>query len=431
MEQQLISELRAETAILAKWAGRIQTIISVAGTVLQVLQAFKFITDATTLATKGTVLVEAQESADQAVEQAKAAKALAEEEVAAINLGSAIAVIDDAVRRHDIDTLNELSSELSDVAQKLSAQRDELDRLSKELGAQAKAIRRRTVEAYHGVQQPPDPHLGTIPNASALGLSISLDRLGGTLQNASEGFRDASSRLDTYARWLEGSAKVAENAASAERSRQWKEIFSQAKTMAEQMKRAAEEAATSDVEISRPGVIADPEKRALQEHAINDRLAKHAEKNKAATPKKRQGTRKATGPPKLLNLPPQPQPPSFMVPVPAAPTSLLPGPTLASPTQEPAPALVINRYRDWAKYLLAQGTYLRNRLDSGPRPSKEEIEAFGTEVDEWILGIKNKMNYYTEHGNDQAMNELGKLMDKSVGKLKELVTQLGADEKSR
>ena len=200
----LLNTLTQQTARSAAFASRLQTYVRVGGALLAALEMINTVSDILSMSNSGTVLPEAQRSADQVLAQSNDAQTQAQGTYDSISLITATVQVGDAIDRADSTALFDLSSALGDFGMEVSEQAFRYGELARGLHARSGALHV-VSEAYLQLAQVPQG-LSTAPQASALEMHLSLQRLSGTLGDAAVRYDAARSRLAFLADFVLGLA---------------------------------------------------------------------------------------------------------------------------------------------------------------------------------------------------------------------------------
>jgi hypothetical protein len=198
--QRLIMTLEQQTRSAAAFTGRLQNYVRVAGGLLSVLEVVSTVSDALSIAANGTVMPDVQRQADQVERHARDAAGRAQETYDSISLLTSVAQVSDAIERQDTAVLFDLSSALGNLALEVSEQAYRYGELRRDLRARSRALRSLS-DLYLQLAAVPQG-ASTAPNAQALAMHISLQRLSGTLGNAANQYDSAFSLLSYLGRYL-------------------------------------------------------------------------------------------------------------------------------------------------------------------------------------------------------------------------------------
>jgi hypothetical protein len=193
----LLSTLAQQTRRSVAFANRLRVYIRVGGALLTALEYINTVGDIASMASAGTVLGDAQSTADRVRAQSDEAKTRANETYDSISLFSAVAQVSDALGRGDTTALFDLSASLGDFGLEVSEQAFRYGELERDLRARSRALHELS-EMFARLAQVPQGY-STAPQASALAMYISLGRLSGTLGSAADNYGEARTLLSFLA----------------------------------------------------------------------------------------------------------------------------------------------------------------------------------------------------------------------------------------
>jgi hypothetical protein len=181
------------------------------------------------------------------------------------------------------------------------------------------------------------------------------------------------------------------------------------------------EAAEREAEISRPRVLPDAKQREKQQAELTERLRKKpTNQPPTAAPQP-----PSAGSTQLLT--PPGSPPAAAGPMPAqtddqAGGAFLPG----APGEDPVAraATYVNTARRITLALHADGMALENRLPSTNSPTDAERRAWVGREGEWRALMKWLMNEFHKQSRDEAVRDVGQLLDEYGPKLAQIHTHL-------
>lgn len=189
----LIFELERQTLKNAEFTKRLRIYTKLAGAWFKTLEMLKTVDDVLSIANDGTVLPNAQRTADRIEEQANQARIQAQTTYDSISLLAATEQINDAISRDDSKVLFEISKALGDFAIEIHEQALKYEELARGLKARSYALDKLS-SVYSKVMQIPQGET-TAPQASAFAMYISLQRLSGTLSDAATKYGEAHNEL--------------------------------------------------------------------------------------------------------------------------------------------------------------------------------------------------------------------------------------------
>ncbi len=213
--QRLVSQLESETAESARFAGRLRAYGAVFGGLMQVYTAITTITDAQKLQAEGTLFGDAQRNAEklstQSADDLNSVQAVTD----GISLIGAVASVSDARARGDSEALFDLSKSLGDLGMSLTGPQDKVSDMAATLEGRVKALEVLRDFYYKLAQVPADPMAGTVPQAQAFTMYVSIEKFLGPLQTASRNYKSAADLLSFYSNYINTLAHEANKSAWA------------------------------------------------------------------------------------------------------------------------------------------------------------------------------------------------------------------------
>jgi hypothetical protein len=196
----LLAQVQAQTQRSFRLTARVQLVArSVTGLlgVLSMIATFRTIQQ---MGTHGTIFREAEEQVDQVGEYGREMEQWVMDTTDQISLLDAIAIITDADQRKDSQALFDIDSSLTDLYMQLFPKADQFKEWAADLRAREQSCDILANFFKNMVSVPQGPT--TAPNADALAMYISLERLSGRMSAAASHFEAADSQLRFYVDYL-------------------------------------------------------------------------------------------------------------------------------------------------------------------------------------------------------------------------------------
>jgi len=237
----LVNTLRQQTSNSIAFSNRLQTYVRIGGTLLTTLEMVNTVGDILAIAGQGTTMPDVQRTADLIQSQSRDAQERAQATYDSISLLTATVQVGDAISRGDSTVLFELSESLGDFGMEASQQAFRYGELASGLQARSQALRILS-DTYATLAQVPQG-ISTAPQASALAMHISLQRLSGTLGSAANQYDTARQRLGFLADFTLGLASRANSTA-------WTQIFTKIARQLAEIERQQRRTATPPTAVS-------------------------------------------------------------------------------------------------------------------------------------------------------------------------------------
>jgi hypothetical protein len=196
----LLAQMQAQTQRSIRLTARVQLVARGVSGLLSILSTIGTLRTMHQVGTYGTIFHEAEEQVDHVGEYGREMEQWVEETTDQISLLGAIAAITDADEREDSQALFDIDSSLTDLYMQLSPKADQFKEWAADLRAREKALD--ILADFFGdmVSVPQGPT--TAPNAEALAMHISLQRLSGRMGAAAAHFETAEKQLQFYVDYL-------------------------------------------------------------------------------------------------------------------------------------------------------------------------------------------------------------------------------------
>jgi hypothetical protein len=206
----LTAELQKETAETKAFAQRVASYVEIVGHLMDLLGIVNSVGDMEKLFRFGTVLPDVQKTADQIESQSRGAVTEAQEIADSISLPAAVAEVSNAMDGADTQALFDLGGSLSDFSFELTEPAFEMQDLSNKLETRAQALR--VLSDAYGTMTKVYQGEST-SEASTFAMALSLQKLGGSLDNSSKHYREAGNTLNDLSEFTGDLAAKATGAA--------------------------------------------------------------------------------------------------------------------------------------------------------------------------------------------------------------------------
>jgi hypothetical protein len=192
----LLAQMQAQTQRSIRITARVQLVARGMTGLLGILSTIGTLRTMQQIGTHGTIFHEAEEQVDQVGQYGREMEQWVVDTTEEIRILGVIAAITDANEREDSQALFDIDSSLSDLYKQLSPKADQFKEWAADLRARDKALDILADFYEKMVYLPQGPT--TAPNAEALAMQISLQRLSNRMASAAVHFEAADGHLRFY-----------------------------------------------------------------------------------------------------------------------------------------------------------------------------------------------------------------------------------------